>query len=234
MITLIQAIQSLVPGAEVSVGMYNSEITWVQPTVAPVTYDQIQEEQQRLQAEHDRVEYQRKRAQEYPSVEEQLDSLYHAGVFPDYMADRIRAVKEKYLPPTMTREEWLERQARIAVKTVTPPAAPGPVGTNTPSITAEQWLAQQIQIQMPSTPVVTVEQPRSMTAEQWLALQNPKKSMTREEWLASQSQNTPAPVIDQGSTAPAAPSAAAVQWLAQQSSALPMTREEWLAAQRNL
>jgi hypothetical protein len=83
-----------VPGAEVSVGVYNYEITWVNPTVAPVTLDQILEEQRRLQAEHDRDEYQRKRAQEYPSIEEQLDALYHAGVFPSYRADRIRAVKE--------------------------------------------------------------------------------------------------------------------------------------------
>jgi hypothetical protein len=213
MITMIQAIQSLVPGAEVSVGIYNQEITWVNPTVAPVTFDQIQEEQLRLQAEHDRAEYQRKRAQEYPSIEEQLDALYHAGAFPPYMADRIRAVKEKYLPPTMTREEWLERQARIAVKSIAPPKTPGPVGTITPSMTAEQWLAQQ-------------------TANQ---------HMSREEWLATQVQNTPvpqpappAPLFNPVMTPSTTPAMTAEQWLAQQAAARPMTREEWLAAQQNL
>jgi len=238
MITLIQAIQSLVPGAEVSVGIYNQEITWVNPTVAPVTFDQIQEEQRRLQAEHDRAEYQRNRAREYPSIEEQLDALYHAGVFPPYMADRIRAVKEKYLPPTMTREEWLERQARIAVKSIAPPKTPEPVGMPTPSMTAEQWLAAQLQNSpesQPATPAAT------MTAEQWLAQQTTNRSMTREEWLATQVQNTPqpqpappAPLFNPAVTPSTAPAMTAEQWLAQQAAARPMTREEWLAAQQNL
>jgi hypothetical protein len=230
-----------VPGAEVSVGVYNYEITWVNPTVAPVTLDQILEEQRRLQAEHDRLDYQRNRAREYPSIQEQLDALYHAGVFPSYMADRIRAVKEKYLPPTMTREEWLERQARISIKPVAQPSQPKPLGQPVPSMTAEQWLAQQMQMQMPSSPVVTVEQPRSMTAEQWLALQNTKKSMTREEWLAAQMQNSPvpqpappAPVFDPVVAPSTAPVMTAEQWLAQQAQARPMTREEWLATQQNI
>jgi len=234
MITMIQAIQSLVPGAEVSVGIYNQEITWVNPTVAPVTFDQIQEEQRRLQAEHDRAEYQRNRAREYPSIEEQLDALYHAGVFPPYMADRIRAVKEKYLPPTMTREEWLERQARIAVKPVAPPKIPGPLGTPAPTMTAEQWLAEQLHnSSIPTAPI--------MTAEQWLAQQTSNQSMTREEWLAAQVQNAPtpqpappAPVFDPVVTPSTAPAMTAEQWLAQQAAARPMTREEWLAAQQNL
>ena len=213
MITLIQAIQSLVPGAEVSVGVYDNEITWVNPTVAPVTREQIQEEQRRLQVEHDLLEYQRNRAREYPSIEEQLDALYHAGVFPPYMADRIRAVKEKYLPPTMTREEWLERQARIVTKTAAHPQTPRPVGTPTPTMTAEQWLAQE-----------TANRP-----------------MSREEWLASQVQNAPvpqpappAPLFDPVITPSTAPAMTVEQWLAQQAEARPMTREEWLAAQQNL
>ena len=213
MITLIQAIQSLVPGAEVSVGVYDNEITWVNPTVAPVTREQIIQEQQRLQVEHDRLEYQRNRAREYPSIEEQLDALYHAGVFPPYMADQIRAVKAKYLPPTMTREEWLERQARIVTKPATQPETPRPLGTPAPSMTAEQWLAQQ-----------TASQP-----------------MTREQWLASQVQNAPqpqpappAPLFNPVVTPSTAPAMTAEQWLAQQAEARPMTREEWLASQQNL
>jgi hypothetical protein len=238
MITLIQAIQSLVPGAEVSVGIYNNEITWVNPTVAPVTVDQIQEEQRRLQAEYDRLEYQRNRAREYPSIEEQLDALYHAGVFPPYMADRIRAVKGKYLPPTMTREEWLERQARIVTKPVAQPEMPRPLGTPAPTMTAEQWLAAQLQNSpepQPATPAPT------MTAEQWLAQQTTNRSMTREEWLASQVQNAPtpqpappAPVFDPVITPSTAPAITSEQWLAQQAEARPMTREEWLASQQNL
>ena len=109
MISKMQAIQNLVPGAEVSIAISNGEVTWLNPPVAPVTEDQIQAEQQRLQEEYDWNEFRRNRAREYPSIEEQLDALYHAGVFPPAMAEKIRSVKVKYPPPQMTREEWLKR-----------------------------------------------------------------------------------------------------------------------------
>ena len=41
-------------------------------------------------------EYQRDRAIEYPSIGDQLDALFHAGVFPEEMAAKIQAVKDKY------------------------------------------------------------------------------------------------------------------------------------------
>lgn len=40
--------------------------------------------------------YKDKRADEYPSIGDQLDALFHAGVFPSDMADKIQAVKDKY------------------------------------------------------------------------------------------------------------------------------------------
>jgi len=40
--------------------------------------------------------YTLKRSREYPSIGDQLDALYHAGVFPKEMADIISAVKAKY------------------------------------------------------------------------------------------------------------------------------------------
>jgi hypothetical protein len=40
--------------------------------------------------------YDRKRALEYPAIGDQLDALFHAGVFPDDMAAQIQAVKDKY------------------------------------------------------------------------------------------------------------------------------------------
>lgn len=36
------------------------------------------------------------RRNEYPSIGDQLDALYHAGLFPQEMADKIAAVKLKY------------------------------------------------------------------------------------------------------------------------------------------
>ena len=40
--------------------------------------------------------YKQQRVQEYPSIGDQLDALFHAGVFPDDMAATIQAVKDKY------------------------------------------------------------------------------------------------------------------------------------------
>ena len=36
------------------------------------------------------------RVLEYPSIGDQLDALFHAGVFPAEMAAQIQAVKDKY------------------------------------------------------------------------------------------------------------------------------------------
>jgi len=45
------------------------------------------------------ADYAERRRAEYPSIEEQLDALYHAGVFPADMAARIHAVKCRYPKP---------------------------------------------------------------------------------------------------------------------------------------
>lgn len=52
--------------------------------------------QQRLR---DALPYGVKRASEYPSIGDQLDALYHAGVFPPEMAAQIEAIKAKYPKP---------------------------------------------------------------------------------------------------------------------------------------
>jgi len=40
--------------------------------------------------------YQELRTREYPPIGDQLDALYHAGVFPTEMAATIKAIKAKY------------------------------------------------------------------------------------------------------------------------------------------
>lgn len=40
--------------------------------------------------------YKQQRASEYPSIGDQLDALFHAGVFPAEMAATIQAIKDKY------------------------------------------------------------------------------------------------------------------------------------------
>ena len=92
MIRKINAILSLVPNAEVSVS--DELVTWHNPSVAPVTESEINAEIARLQAEYDSNEYQRQRAQEYPSIADQLDTLYHSGL--DAWKAQIKTVKDKY------------------------------------------------------------------------------------------------------------------------------------------
>jgi hypothetical protein len=40
--------------------------------------------------------YKQNRAKEYPSIGDQLDALFKAGVFPSDMAAQIQAIKDKY------------------------------------------------------------------------------------------------------------------------------------------
>jgi|TARA_R110002110_G_C13196580_1_gene694978 hypothetical protein len=48
------------------------------------------------QAEYDSQAYARNRQTEYPAIGDQLDALFHAGVFPADMAAQLQAVKDKY------------------------------------------------------------------------------------------------------------------------------------------
>ena len=56
----------------------------------------VNEEIERLQSEANNKKYQRRRRLEYPSIGDQLDALFHAGVFPPEIAAQIQAVKDKY------------------------------------------------------------------------------------------------------------------------------------------
>ena len=49
-----------------------------------------------LITEWNSTQYQRDRKADYPDIGDQLDDLYHAGVFSDGMAAKIKAVKDKY------------------------------------------------------------------------------------------------------------------------------------------
>ena len=58
------------------------------------TFDDVLAKKTELQTEYDAQEYARTRAPLYPAIGDQLDALYHAGVFPKEMADKIKAVKD--------------------------------------------------------------------------------------------------------------------------------------------
>ena len=92
-----QALQSLKPGAQwVLRGDAFSGLEWLDTEQAAPTEAEVTAEIQRLNAYYASIEYQSKRAAEYPSIGDQLDALFHAGVFPAEMAATIQAVKDKY------------------------------------------------------------------------------------------------------------------------------------------
>jgi hypothetical protein len=62
-----------------------------------VVVDPVEEE--RIFNEIQAVKYREERQPEYPSIGDQLDALYHAGIFPDDLASEIKAVKDKYPKP---------------------------------------------------------------------------------------------------------------------------------------
>jgi len=95
---IAQAVLSLRPGAEFTV--VNDELTWQDSVQTRPTDEEIAAEAARLRTEWESKEYQRKRSPEYPSLGDQLDALFHAGVFPDAMASKIQAVKDKYPKPS--------------------------------------------------------------------------------------------------------------------------------------
>ena len=88
------ALVSLRPDAQWA--MRGDELEWLDTEQTQPTDAEIDAEVIRLQAEYDAKQYARSRVTEYPAIGDQLDALYHAGVFPDDMAAQIQAVKERY------------------------------------------------------------------------------------------------------------------------------------------
>ena len=95
MTDIISAILALDPNAQVSVvGESLDGITWHDDNPNNITNEQIAAKQAELQAAYDAKQYQRDRQKEYPSIEDQLDDLYHNGI--DGWKTTIKAVKDKY------------------------------------------------------------------------------------------------------------------------------------------
>ena len=88
------AILAINPSAQVSVNAEDlDQITWHGGT-AVISKADIQAKQAELKTAYDAKEYQRKRAEEYPSMADQLDDLYHNGI--DGWKATIKTTKDKY------------------------------------------------------------------------------------------------------------------------------------------
>ena len=95
MITKSNALVSLRPGAQWVLRGDNLE--WMDTEQTQPTEAEITAEVARLQAEYEAKEYQRKRAAAYPSIADQLDTIYHEGI--DAWKAEIAAVKTEYPKP---------------------------------------------------------------------------------------------------------------------------------------
>ena len=94
-IRITDAIKSLRPNAEFSMwGDDYSTIEWYSENVPKPSLEELNAELQRLQSEYDKKDYQRQRAEAYPTIEEQLDTLFHGGY--DAWKAVIQAVKDQY------------------------------------------------------------------------------------------------------------------------------------------
>ena len=98
MTDIAKALISLSPNANWSLdGNEYSGLNWLDTEQVQPTEAEITAEVARLQAEYDNKEYQRQRAQAYPSIADQLDLIYHEGV--DAWKAQIAAVKQEYPKP---------------------------------------------------------------------------------------------------------------------------------------
>ena len=94
MTTIIKAIQKINPNAEVSISNNDiNTITWENGTT-PIPKADIEAKQAELETAYNNNEYQRKRAEEYPELKDQLDKIYHSGI--DEWKKVIKATKDKY------------------------------------------------------------------------------------------------------------------------------------------
>jgi hypothetical protein len=96
--TKAQALQSLRPGAQWV--LRGDDLEWLDTEQPQPTEAEITAEVARLQAEHERTEYQRKRAAEYPPMADYLDAVVKGdqAQIDAYIA-ACQAVKAKYPKP---------------------------------------------------------------------------------------------------------------------------------------
>ena len=97
------AIHSLAPEASFTIYANDYDrVVWDSPDIEKPTLERVENEISRLEAERVALRYREDRKQEYPPIGDQLDALYHAGVFPADMAAQIQAVKDAHPKPNVS------------------------------------------------------------------------------------------------------------------------------------
>jgi hypothetical protein len=97
MTDIIKSIKAINPNASVSVNAEDiNQITWLNGTT-PIAANEILAKQQELITEYNSKQYQRDRAKDYPSIQEQLDLQYWDKINnTNNWEQAINAVKNKY------------------------------------------------------------------------------------------------------------------------------------------
>jgi len=93
--TDVDALLSLRPTSQWS--KLGDKITWLDGSNTQPSQSELDAEKVRLENEYNAKEYQRKRADDYPSIVNQLDLIYHLGI--DAWKTRIKETKDKYPKP---------------------------------------------------------------------------------------------------------------------------------------
>ena len=97
---IAEALVSIRPGAQwKSNGDGYSGIIWLDTEQTIPTESELRAAITAVEAERLATEYKRLRAASYPPIGDQLDALFHAGVFPAEMAVLLQAVKDQYPKP---------------------------------------------------------------------------------------------------------------------------------------
>ena len=95
MITLMQAIQALRPGAQCRIsGDTYSGIIWDDKNQKIPTEDEVRDKLAELKYQEEVNVYQEKRKLEYPDWGDQLDQIYHSGI--EAWRTDITKIKDKY------------------------------------------------------------------------------------------------------------------------------------------
>ena len=95
-----EALVSLRPGSQwVARGEDYAGIEWLDKEQSIPTDKELQAEITRLREEYNATFYRLERAKAYPSIGDQLDALFHAGVFPAEMAAQIQVIKDQFPKP---------------------------------------------------------------------------------------------------------------------------------------
>ena len=95
----LEAIKALVPDANFTMINDSEILDWDSEKEIP-SDEAIQAKQTELQADYDSKQYQRDRAVAYPSIQDQLDMLYHQGI--DGWKEEIKKVKDAHPKPEST------------------------------------------------------------------------------------------------------------------------------------